>query len=78
MTLQKTFEDEREALIEQLQQALREVIQLEGLLPICAQCRSVRDDGGYWTQLDEYLSRRAPIEFTHGICPDCARRLYPA
>jgi hypothetical protein len=45
---------------------------------MCAHCRNVRDDRGYWTRLDEYLSTRAPVEFTHAICPDCARRLYPS
>jgi PAS domain-containing protein len=78
VTAQKLFEDEREDLINDLQQALKQVTQLEGLLPMCAHCRNVRDDRGYWTRLDEYLSTRAPVEFTHAICPDCARRLYPS
>lgn len=78
VTAQKIFEDEREGLINHLQQALTQVTQLEGLLPMCAHCRNVRDDRGYWTRLDEYLSSRAPVEFTHAVCPDCARRLHPS
>ncbi|MBI2187663.1 MAG: hypothetical protein HYU37_11195 [Acidobacteria bacterium] len=78
VTVQKVFEDEREQLITELQEALKQVTQLEGLLPMCAHCRNVRDDRGYWSRLDEFLSSRASVEFTHAICPDCARRLYPS
>ena len=78
VTMQKTFDDERERLIDELQTALGKVTHLEGLLPICAQCRKVRDDSGYWEHVEEYFGSRAPVEFTHAICPDCARRLYPS
>ena len=78
VTLQKTLEDERERLIDELQHALRKVTHLEGLLPICASCRKVRDDGGYWAHVEEYFEQRAPVEFTHAICPDCAPKLYPS
>ena len=78
ITLQKTFDDERERLIDELQAALGKVTQLEGLLPICAQCRKVRDDTGYWAHVEDYFGTRARLEFTHGICPDCAGRLYPS
>ena len=77
VTAQKALEDERERLIDELQDALRKVSQLEALLPICASCRKVRDDKGYWGHVEEYFTSRAPVEFTHGICPDCADRLYP-
>ena len=77
VTIQKELEDERERLIDELQEALRKVSQLEDLLPICASCRKVRDDHGYWGNVEEYFSSRAPVEFTHAICPDCAARLYP-
>ena len=53
-----------------------EVRTLEELLPICASCKKVRDDKGYWSQIDVYLRTRAAVEFTHGICPDCDARLY--
>lgn len=54
------------------------MVTLEGLLPICASCLKVRDDGGYWRNVEDYFSSRAPVEFTHGICPECSERLYPA
>ena len=78
VTLQKALENERELLIEELQEALHKVVQLEGLLPICASCRKVRDDGGYWGHVEEYFGSRAPVEFTHGICPECEVKLYPS
>jgi len=77
VTIQKDLEDERERLIDELKDALRKVSQLEELLPICANCRKVRDDKGYWGHVEEYFRSRAPVEFTHAICPDCAGRLYP-
>jgi PAS domain-containing protein len=78
VTFQKELEDERERLIDELQDALHKVVQLEGLLPICASCRKIRDDGGYWGHVEEYFGSRAPVEFTHGICPDCQVKLYPS
>lgn len=54
------------------------VVKLEGLLPICASCKMIRDDQGAWHQLESYIRDRSQVEFTHSICPDCARRLYPA
>ena len=78
VTFQKELEDERERLIDELQDALHKVVQLEGLLPICASCRRVRDDGGYWGHVEEYFGSRAPVEFTHAICPECQLRLYPS
>lgn len=77
VTARREAEAERERLLGELQQALSEVQRLEGLLPICASCNQVRDDQGYWSQLDAYLSTRLPVQFTHGICPDCLRKLYP-
>ena len=78
VTVQKELENEREQLIDGLQDALRKVVRLEGLLPICASCRKVRDDTGYWGNVEEYFGDRAPVEFTHGICPDCQVKLYPS
>ena len=63
-------------LIAELKSALSEVRTLKELLPICASCKKVRDDQGYWSQIDVYLRTRAAVEFTHGICPDCDARLY--
>lgn len=73
------FDDLRKLrrLNEQLQQALREVRTLSGLLPICASCKKIRDDEGYWHDVEEYISSHSDTEFSHGICPDCSKRLYP-
>lgn len=76
ITVRKVLEDERERLIAELKAALQQVRRLEDLLPICANCKKVRDDNGYWSQIDEYLRNRAAVEFTHGICPECDARLY--
>jgi phosphoserine phosphatase RsbU/P len=59
-----------------LQQALDEVQTLRGIIPICANCKSVRDDGGYWMQVETYVSQHSEAGFTHGICPDCMKKLY--
>jgi len=53
------------------------VKQLSGLLPICASCKKIRDDQGYWTQIEAYIRDRSEAEFSHGICPECAKKLYP-
>lgn len=71
ITARKRDELEREALIADLQRALDELATLRGILPICAWCKQIRDDQGYWSQLDAYLSRHAPVAFSHGICPAC-------
>jgi GAF domain-containing protein len=68
---------ERDKLVDGLTEALTRVKTLSGLLPICASCKKVRDDHGYWNQIETYLRTRTEAEFSHGICPDCARRLYP-
>jgi PAS domain-containing protein len=73
----KLAEREREHLINQLQEALAGIKTLRGLLPICASCKKIRDDQGYWNQLEVYLHAHSEVEFSHGICPDCTLRLYP-
>ena len=70
-------EAERERLILELQDALANVKTLRGLIPICASCKKIRDDQGYWTQLETYLARHSDAEFSHGLCLDCIRKLYP-
>ena len=70
-------EQKLNAVIEQLQQALNEVKILRGFLPICASCKKIKDDQGYLNQIEAYISSRTEAEFSHGICPDCARKLYP-
>ena len=51
--------------------------QLSGLLPICASCKKVREDSGYWTQIEAYVQDHSEAEFSHGICPECEKKLYP-
>ncbi|WP_319521237.1 response regulator [uncultured Desulfosarcina sp.] len=69
---------EQKALIAQLQKALDEVKTLSGLLPICASCKWIRDDDNQtWQPIEEYIANHSNADFTHGICPECARRLYP-
>jgi PAS domain S-box-containing protein len=77
ITERKRLETEREKLITDLQDALANVKMLSGLLPICSACKKIRDDKGYWNQLESYIAARSEAQFTHGICPDCARKLYP-
>lgn len=73
----KRAEDERERLILELQDALAKVRTLSGLLPICAACKKIRDDKGYWNQIEEFIQTHSDAEFTHSFCPDCMRNLYP-
>ena len=73
----KQGEQERERLIRELQDALASIKTLRGLLPICATCKRIRDDKGYWNQLEVYVSARSEAAFTHGICTECARKLHP-
>ena len=54
-----------------------EIKTLKGFLPICANCKKIRDDDGYWSQVEEYISRHADVSFSHGICPECMAKLYP-
>ncbi len=68
---------ERERLIGELQEALTRVKQLSGLLPICASCKKIRNDEGYWEQIEVYVGKHSEAEFSHGLCPECAHRLYP-
>ena len=69
--------NQREGLIIKLQNALGEVKTLKGLIPICASCKKVRDDAGYWKQIETYIKDRSEAEFSHGICPECMEKLYP-
>lgn len=77
ITRQKKNEREKELLIEQLKTAIAEVKSLSGLLPICSSCKKIRDDSGYWRQIEAYIREHSDADFTHSICPDCARKLYP-
>jgi hypothetical protein len=65
---------EERRISDQLEKTLSEVKTLTGLLPICAECKKIRDDKGYWQQLEEYISKHTNAEFTHGLCQDCMRK----
>nr|HQU74776.1 FHA domain-containing protein [Calditrichia bacterium] len=69
-------EEAQQKLIEELREALAKIKTLKGLLPICASCKKIRDDSGYWNQLEDYFKAHADVEFSHGICEACAKKLY--
>jgi DNA-binding response OmpR family regulator len=66
-----------ERLLEENQMALSEIKILRGILPICSSCKKIRDDEGYWTQIESYIQAHSYAEFSHGLCMDCAKKLYP-
>jgi len=68
---------ERERLIRQLEQALREVRKLSGLLPICASCKKIRDGQGEWHPIESYIAAHSEADFTHGLCPHCLKEFFP-
>jgi len=74
---QKAMREERETLIHDLRKALNEINHLRGILPICSICKSVRDDKGYWEQVDVYIQKHSQADISHSICPECAKELYP-
>ncbi|MBN2600524.1 MAG: PAS domain S-box protein [Candidatus Marinimicrobia bacterium] len=77
ITERKKAEEERERIIGELQTALRQVNTLSGLIPICANCKKIRDDKGYWSDVELYISKHSDAEFSHGLCNDCMKKLYP-
>ncbi|MDZ7666740.1 MAG: response regulator [Desulfotignum sp.] len=72
-----TVERERDQVIEELRQALAKIKQLSRLLPICMYCKKIRDDKGYWSELQAYIQENTDTEFSHGICRECAQKHYP-
>ena len=77
ITRRKQLEQEQKSLIQKLQDALEKIKTLRGLIPICAACKNIRDDQGFWHHVEEYISQHAEVKFSHGICPDCMKKLYP-
>ena len=71
------IESENNQLIDELKYALENVKELKGLIPICASCKKIRDDGGYWHQVEEYIRDHSDAEFSHGLCQECMHELYP-
>jgi PAS domain S-box-containing protein len=78
ITLRKCDEAERFKLIEELTESLKHIKTLNGLLPICASCKRIRDDQGYWQQVETYIAEHTDADFTHGMCPDCLQKSKPA
>jgi two-component system, cell cycle sensor histidine kinase and response regulator CckA len=77
ITERKKIEDERTKMIQELNDTLSKVRTLSGLLPICASCKKIRDDKGYWQKLETFVHEHSNAEFSHSICPDCMEKLYP-
>jgi PAS domain S-box-containing protein len=77
ITSAKRTEKDRERLIAELQKVVAEVRTLSGLLPICSSCKKIRDDKGYWNQIETYIGEHSNAEFSHSLCPECAKKLYP-
>jgi len=73
----KAAEIEREQIITDLQTAMHEIKTLQGIIPVCMHCKKVRDDGGYWTRLEDYLRKNSELQVSHGLCPDCLEKHYP-
>jgi len=71
-----SLSEEQKGLIARLHDALANIKTLKGMLPICASCKKVRDDKGYWNQIEEYVRDHTDAEFSHGLCPDCAQKYY--
>jgi hypothetical protein len=72
----KLAQIEKDKIIVELKDALLKVKTLSGLLPICATCKKIRDDNGYWNQIESYIKVHSEAEFSHGICPECSDKLY--
>jgi PAS domain S-box-containing protein len=70
-------EKERESLVKELQEAMEKIKTLKGIVPICAHCKKIRNDEGFWQQVEVYVHEHSEAEFSHGICPECIRELYP-
>ena len=60
-----------------LEEAVKEIKTLKGILPICSSCKNIRDDKGYWNQIESYIEEHSDADFSHSICPECAKKLYP-
>lgn len=77
LTIRTELEKSRDKLINELQAAMGTIKQLTGLLPICSQCKRIRNEDGSWQEIEEYVHDHSEADFTHGICPECVRKMYP-
>ena len=73
----KRIESEKDKAIERLANALSEVKTLRGLIPICSHCKNIRNDKGYWENIEAYLVKNSDVKLSHGICKECAKKYYP-
>lgn len=73
----KNSEEEQKKLVGTLQKAFSEIKTLSGMLPICSSCKKIRDDKGYWNQIEAYIHEHSEAVFSHSLCPECAKKLYP-
>lgn len=76
ITERRKAEEERETIILELKDAIVKIKQLSGMLPICASCKKIRDDKGYWNRIETYITEHSEVLFSHGLCPDCAKKAY--
>jgi hypothetical protein len=72
---QQRAKEEKDTLIAELHSALNEVKTLRGIIPICASCKKIRDDNGFWQQVEVYVSAHSDVMFSHGCCPECAEKI---
>jgi hypothetical protein len=70
-------EKELKKIVEELNKALEEVKTLQGIIPICSSCKNIRNDQGFWEKVESYIGGHTDAKFSHGVCPDCAKKLYP-
>ena len=77
ITARRMIEMEKESAIIELQHAITQIKTLEGILPVCASCKKIRDDDGEWEQMESYMAKHSKAQFSHSICPDCSSTLYP-
>ena len=77
ITVLKQMEEEKERLNHELMEALNQIKTLSGLIPICAACKKIRDDKGYWNQIENYLEEHSDAVFSHGLCPECFKEYFP-
>ena len=73
----QAIDEDRKKLVDDLQEALDNIKTLKGLIPICSSCKNIRDDKGFWNEVEVYLGKHTDIEFSHSLCPDCMKKHYP-
>lgn len=76
ITVERRLQAEQDKLVAELQHAVDEIKVLRSLIPICAHCKKIRDDSGYWQQLEKYFDEHGHFRFSHGICPECVQKHY--